>query len=394
MTRISYIQGPPKVPANELPDRGREVKAGPDYIPYLGMTEGQMSLALLREQLKLYSVAYPDFPEYRQGLTMVENALYKGIGNYKYLGAIPDNLQAVAALINRAAGMTQTAGGELFAVKQPKNVYIGAPIVPITQEDCKWLASVAMGRKYWGNDPSRWPKIAVWENLNAGGSIPISGQKATKAEWLQLVEDCEFRKEMERLLNEKLEKCSHHMLYKSVPSNYPPVSGTAMNLKRILHNAGIESLANAAGVSIGNMRDWTEIGVQRSNALKGIGPLGSVISGFYVATNGSDKAYQDFVQWQTGAKSVKIGIAPAVVTAIVAIVTAALAVAQEIVKAINLRKVTVMASAQGFGTTAYNSEIGDLAQGGVVTPGAGGNNTGLVLAAAAAGAYLLLDDEK
>lgn len=390
MTKISYIQGPPKVPKNELADRGREVSAAPDYIPFLGMTEGEMSLALLREQLKLYARAYPDFPQYRQGLTMVENALYNGISGYNFLGAVPDELVNIAQLIDRAKSLNQTAGGELFAEKRPKGIYIGE-IIPTTKEDCRWLASVAMGKKYWGNDPNAWPRISDWESLPPGGSFPIK-REANKDEWMKLVEECEFRKEMEILLNEKLEKSSHHMLYKGIPSNYPPMSGTNMGLKRILHLAGIESLANAAGVSVDNMKAWVEIGVQRSSALANIGPLGSVESGFYVATNGNDKAYQDFLAWAAGNNRPggRIGIAPAVVIAIIGLVSAALSAAVEIVKAVNVRKVAALASAQGFGTSAYSPEKGDLNVGGAVTPGK--DNTGLLIAAAA-GAYLLLNDE-
>lgn len=390
MTQVSYIQGAPKVPANEMADRGQEVSMYKTYLPYLGLTEGELSLMLLREQLKVYASAYPDFPQYKNAFNLVNKALYSGVHGYHLISSIPDVLNPIASLIANAKENTAIVGGDLFAVRDiSKSIHIGDdPIVPITTKDCKWLATVAIGRKYYGASPSKWPSTAKWESINLNDQSTIGDKKR---EWLKLIDECEFRKDMEKLLNDKLESSSYHLLYKNVNSAYPPVSGSAMNLKRILHNSGIETLANAAGVSAQNLDAWTEIGILRAGAKTELGAVGSIESGFYIAASGQEVEYQKYVQWSSGQHMHGIGIAPAILAAIVALVSAALAAAASIVSSVNGMKVAAMASAQGFGTTAYSAEKGDLGKN-VDVPGS--NDNLLTYLAIGVGAYFLLDDEK
>lgn len=384
MTNISYVHGPGRIPANEMADRGKEVASlAKSYIPYLGMTEGEMNLVILREQLKVFAAAYPDYPEYREGIRMVDNALFQGVSSgINFVGIIPDNLQYVARVINDARYNTQTAGGELFSVR-PKmsGIHIGDDIIPISDKDCRWLAAVQMNRKYNPNNVSTWLTATQWENH------PVQSA-GYREEFKQLLADCEFKRHVERLLNEKLEGSAHHMLYKSIDSGYGRVGGTTLALKRILHIAGIESLGNVTGVSPAIMSNWTELGVLRKNASDGIGPIGSVESGFAVASGGNAE-YQKYLKYKADKQRPRISaIDPETLKVLISACVAALTIAASIYFDIQKQKAGAMAAAQGFGTNAYTPEYGDL-----ITQQAGGSDNTLLYVAAAAGAFLLLNDE-
>lgn len=387
MSKISYIHGPGQVPQNELPDRGREVKTAKPYIPYTRLTEGEMRLSLLREQLSIYAAAYPDYKQYAQGLVMVDNALNAGVSNgVNFIGAIPDNLQEVARQIRRASNMTDPATIDFIGMPRDlsKGVRIGADIVPVSIPDCEEYATRKANEFYGKN----W-NTSQYKNIPTALPGPL---QAKKKRWLDYRNECQIQTEVERIMNDRLEAAAHHVLYKNISSNYPSLAGSRMDVKRLLHVSGIGALANAASVSPSMVQDWTEVGILRKNANVGAGVIGSVQSGFYVAGNDTSEEYDKYRAWITDPKKDKIGEpVTAIVLAVLGAVTAALAEARKFQAELNQKKALALSAAQGFGTASFSAEKNDINTQSNLGTGGGMNNLILPIGLAVA-AFALMED--
>jgi hypothetical protein len=359
------------------------VRTARSYIPYTSLTEGEMRLALLREQAAIMAAAYPDFPEYARALVMVDNALNRGVSNgISFVGAIPDKLQAVAAEIARAAQLTQPAAADFYGRDSlAYGVRIGAdPIVPTSiTEGCEDYAT----RKTNQQRGTNWPK--AWYKLQPGSS----GAKQT---WNTYKSNCELQKDTERVLNARLEASSHHVLYKDIASGFSQIAGSRMDIKRLLHIAGIGGLASAATVSPAIMSEWTEVGVLRANAGVGVGPLPSIQSGFIVATSDDKNVLDAYLNWTKQRKSDKMnGIGePITITLIVSAIVASLGAVSKLLAEINQgKRINLQAQAQGFGTPAFSAEQGDFSM--PARSGAGGGISPLLLLGAGVGLYLITE---
>ena len=391
MTNISYIHGIKNIPLNEFKDRGNEViNVKKAYIPYLQVTEGEANLLLLKEQLKVYAAFYPEYKDIKKGISMVDNAIQSGVHNgIGFVGVVPDSLQKIAQLIRIAVNQENPASKYSFNTRN-LNTGINEDVVNITTIDEEWkcqrAAVITLNRKYYGNNVANWLPNEVWFKFP---KCDFDAQKC--AEVQEELDKCKFNIFLEKLLNDKIEDSSHHVLYKSVSGAYSGISGTNMAFKRILHISGVEAIANLAGVNKSLVSNWTEIGISRKNAERGAGPLGSIESGFYVAADGNDQPYLKYQKWVTDNTHIRgIGaINPEVLKAILGAVVAALSAAAIIVSSINQKKAGALASAQGFGTNAYTPEVTDL----FTQQQSGSNDNWMMYVAAAAGAYFLLDDE-
>ena len=381
-TRVSYIHG---VPGNELPQRGLLVSQSGAYIPYTSMTQGEMRLAILRQQAEIFAQAYPDFPEYQKAVSMIDNALLQGVSNgVPFIGALSENLQAVASAIDAASRQTAPAAGQFFGRQSLANgVRIGAPIIPESISDSCEDYATKMANNFYGLNL----KTQQWKLASATLPGPM---KARKQRWLDYKLQCEITKGIEGILNDRLEKSSHHVLYKSISGQYAPINGTRLDTKRILHVSGIGALANVANVAAPLMDSWAEVGVMRNNAVVGAGPLSSIQSGLYVGADDS-QAWEQYFQWSKNQKVDKIGEpVTAIVIAVLGAVTAALAQAAQMQYALNQKKQLALSAAQGFGTAAYSAEKGDLILPAQTQPG--GTNNLLLVGGIVVAAYSLMND--
>lgn len=331
MTAISEIHG--HVPRNEFAHRGLEARGGIGYIPYLSLTKGEMRLALLQEQARIYAKAFPENREYRRAATMLENALYAGVSRgVNFVGALYEpTLQQVAREISRASRQTKPASRAGFMGRDSIITGIGEIFVDIQKHffDCMKAAGGDAGKRH-----------KCYVNLN-----------------------------IEKAINNKIKEAGHHMLYKSIRQG-DKVTATVI-AKGLNHRLGIEGLALAADLDSALMDTWVETMILKRNAESAsVGPLDSRASTFAVRD----------------VKMPKIGCEVACVTAIVTIIAAATAAAKTIIESLRSQKAYAMSEVKGFGTNAYGPE--DLDWGG---DGSGSSNTLLLLGAAAAG-YLLLND--
>ena len=184
MTRISTIHG---IGQDEFAGRAAEV-TGQSYIPYLSLTKGEMELYLAAQKAKILAQWYGNAaPQYRDAEKMIYNALNTGVhGGIKFIGVVPDHLQNVAAMIKKAESQRQPASRALFY--RPGGIVRGiGEIIPLQQRraQCLKYANEAEGNEFW-------------RRLKKCNEIVV----------------------IEKILNASLEKSSHHVIYKQMPSGY------------------------------------------------------------------------------------------------------------------------------------------------------------------------------
>lgn len=358
MTKISYIHG---VPANEFSQRGQAIGAIGTYIPYLSMTKGEMQLDLLRQRTQMFADFYPEAKEYRQAVKMIDAALNAGVHRgINFVGVIPDELQQTARIIAQAVQMTQPAAGVMYGrqnITGPGDGPSGT-----NSDKANWAASFAR-------------RELCYQKANGDASK---------------IAECDTNFAIERIYNDYLKKIGHHTIYNRISQEYQGIPDRVFT-KLILHDAGIEGMANASNLPPALISDWVENSVLSKNATIGAGLIGSVKTSFCLSKD-PDQLFEKYYKWQyqrTGVAGSHIGIAPLIVAAIITAIVSVVGAALNFVNEVQKRKAYAMSEAKGFGTTAYSATQSDW--GGAV-PGAGGNDNTLTYLAIGIGAYFLLED--
>lgn len=351
MTRISEIHG---IGQDEFAQRGAEVTDG-GYLPYLSLTSGEMRLMLARQRAKIYAQFYPDVPQYRQAMTMIDNALNAGVSNgVNFVGAIYDDyLQQMARIIKSASRQTAPASGALFY--RPGGVVrsIGA-IIPYAD---RYKAC-----------------------LDAANKLP-GGVKRLVA-----YAKCTAQFKVEKIYNEAIEKTGHHVLYHKIPESKPMPN--RVYTKLILQLGGVQGMATVGDIQKPLMAEWVENGIISKNAQIGVGPWGSVRTGTALAPD-PEKYFQRFSggasdKWMPGVN--RIGLDAATITLIVGAIVAALGAAKNLIEALRKEQATI--KAEGFGTESFSGKTSDW-DSEDVAPGL--DQTTLLLLAS--GALLLLSSD-
>lgn len=403
MRELAYIHG---IDEKESMQRSGEVKPAP-YIPYNALTQGEFTLALLAEKAKIMADYYQS-PMYREESQMFQNALYRGIhGSTPYVGAIPNELISAARAINYASRLTKPA--TRFGINNRpggigKGVYIGAedPIIPYTVEEgkCKkWVADY-LNKTYRELIPEGPRSYEDWDNITRDYS-KYKGPKAA-----DLFAKCIKQHEIEKILNANLEKCGHHTLYGYLPKgNAFPASITSKSLNERM---GQEVLANIGEFDTGLIRNWLNVGIMRYNTKQaGLQPYNQMETNAILTTlppDGQKEWMQIIVKHQKIRNSVQesqivselmavlkkynqpsVGIAPAVVVAIIGACVALLTAVTEMISELEKEKSNAFGTVSGIGTQAFGPEENDWK----LSPGSGNNqdsgssNTPLLIGGAA-----------
>lgn len=271
MTKISMIgKLPSEVPADEWKDRGKELPKKPFY-PYTDLTAGQFRLALIEEQLKILAGYYPEErSKLEPAIQKIENALYQGIHRVGFLNTGNSEVdRLVNREIQKARKMTAPAGGAKAAKVRGIGIEPGtnsfdavyddgggaAPETPISEQDLRAYADIP-------------DCLALLRERNKTSKI------FNPKKWAELdarKEDCYQREKLVKLLNNMLEKSSHHMIYnfapKDVTRKYSKVA-----TKQIFHSFAVTGFANISGIQRNDMANWISNGIMRYNAVAGTQP--------------------------------------------------------------------------------------------------------------------------
>lgn len=233
MSKISYIAG---IPEDEFEDRARNLPEKPVHN-YMAMTEGEFSLSLLAEQLDILGGFYPEISEYEAAKQQVYKALRKGVHqspvSRSNIAGVPD---FVGNQILRAKRLSAPAS----KVFQRREVGVGFdPLVELS--DCN--------------------NLAIYEQDEFGRYLANPVQ----------YNECIKHNQYKNILNEHLEKSSHHILYNFIKN---PNAETATVAAKTVDHRGVIALWNKlSGISESNFKTWLRNGVMRNNITQGTEPF-------------------------------------------------------------------------------------------------------------------------
>ena len=395
-TRVSYVHGPAYVPADEVRQRASEVSSTGGYIPYTSLTVGETALMIERQRWQILADFYQS-PELVQGLRMIDAALGGGVSNgVNFVGAVPNELQSLAAFITRASRMTRPTVGTTFGRDLRRGVAIGQPIIPV--RDCDQEATIETNEKFgrsWTVTKYRTddtignisPELAFWRNARA---------------------KCRTRLDIEKILNDGMEKSGHHTAYGYLPNSnaFPTLAVQKINNQQIAH----EELARVGAFPVELVRQWLNVGIMRNNAaVAKIKPLQEIETNAYL-TNLPEAGVVEWIQAmqknRAGAGNTAQLVAilrkykgtpsvgeplTATVIAILGAITALTGAVAQFLIALRGKRFDAMAAAKGFGSPSFGPQSGDWdVNANAGSPG-GIDTTTLILLGA--GAYLLTTEE-
>jgi hypothetical protein len=258
MTKISYIHG---LKPNEIKDRAKNVTPQ-NMIDFSAMTEGELRLALLAEQVSMLSQFYPERQDLQQSLDLLNNTLYKGVhatagvGSFSQLSA---SQQVVAQAIRNARKQFRPANGRRVYGRTTQGIgkkgidppISQAPLVPLL--DCDEFTVEQMGIEYDELDNP----TTILE------TVPIQPQYS----------ECINENINRKILNEHLEKSAHHLLYEFVAAQELNQVPQNVNFKANMHKLGRNKLSEITGISNDLIRLWLRNGVIRYNIFSGNEPM-------------------------------------------------------------------------------------------------------------------------
>lgn len=321
MTKVSYLAG---IPEDEKKDRAKQVPNKP-FFPVNSMTKGELRLALYREQFRILAAYYPEDRIWKQGVSIIDNALYRGVHaiGATHVGSLPGRLLPLLQQIKKAKKEIQPANNQFLI---SRNQIGNDPLVDLL--NC---------------DPLQDDINDLLEQINQYQTPPadlvrLLGDKEAA------LQACEEENEMRDLLNEYLEESAHHLLYEWVgnANAEPPIVAT----KTTLHKIGQDRISQASGIDDDLVRLWMRNGIMRQNAKKEIGPLQP----------------EQTIQALKENAGESIGIDPATIIAIFTIIAAAAKAASAIIQAIKQTKpqqAQLFADLQGIGTKPWGPEAAD-----------------------------------
>jgi hypothetical protein len=230
------------------------------YLNYTSMTDGEMSLQILKERLKLYAAVHSDsplVPTWRKGITMIDNAIYKGVhgtsANLGLFGFLNPELNFVSKTIKQAKQRFAPAAN-FVQLEDRKHVGDGTdPLIQVTDP--------RLTCNYPSEDLRR-TQPAVYE-------IAMRNYRECEK---RVIEDNKMREG----LNQYMPTTSHHYLYefcenKLLENNNPLRFDTKLKITE--HKRVIPNLAHVSGISGANIREWARLSVERQHAAKDLGVM-------------------------------------------------------------------------------------------------------------------------
>lgn len=360
MTEIAYVHGNPApaihtrrakpTPAERIADAPR-LTIAKSYIDYSNLSEGQLTLRLLDEQVKLLTSYYGDpGGTYQKARNIIHSASSDPHRLAGHIGYIDETLYPLMSYIEWAKSRSKPAGIQ------------GARIAGFAEdreavlEQCRHANNVYV-KFLKDNQPPKQKNGSPWE---------LRDLKKT-------IKTCQDQVLFMDLYNKHLEGSSPHVLYEFVPDNERNSLPNRASFKTENHRLANSSMARYSQLDRTNIVLWERNGIMRASAKKGL-------------TDISPEAFiNDWKKGSSGINTAHIGIA---FPALLVIITDALIAAGALLSGIQLAKATFASEVKGYSSKQFGPEDGDWS-------GAGSQsgfdfNSILPFAAAAAGGYLLL----
>lgn len=291
MTRISYLRGiQPSVAyiGNAKPTRAERIADAPKAtaakppLKITGLTEGQLTLELLVDQLNIIKAYYGD-PDgiIQQGLNLIHRSK---TGDFHYNKALPvgyidPRLFELVKKIQAASNNTRINGTPIhigdLTYKKPKkypnncdDIYQSNEYSRLTTE----LFSIDSQIEKIRLDASR-ITLFVDKQKVLNKIPPLNDRKSELLKFLgdvrRDVNECLLANEFGELLSKRLELSGHHVLYEFVSN--PNLATNVVATKHVLHQVALSTLSNLAYIDRGNIRLMVENGIMRKNTmLKGL----------------------------------------------------------------------------------------------------------------------------
>lgn len=359
MTKISHMTGTPAVIGNAKPSRTERFLDAPlkvaNFAPIeaKGLTDGQLSLALIDRSLQIDAAYFGDpTGEIQQARNLIYKAQKEGVHNFSsFNGIIPSGIiRDVAALItiyrgNRSAAISGPDPGDLYYKKECAEKF------PIS----KFIESTSGGfyplktRRPDPTDPNYGKYMECYK-------VGLAGSKIFETEgYIQ---------------------GSMHMLYEFLESG----GSSTQKTKKVFHYNAITGWANVSGISRENVRLFTANGIKLTNAKNKLPDLTPTynIELLKIAANNRNEI--------PGIKLDPVTIAAAA-KLVGAIATAVIGILGAIRGLSALNQASLRASAQGIGAPGFGPEINDIEQD---ISSSESINSLIPWAAAAAGAFILI----
>lgn len=369
MTQIKYLHGAgPAILGHAKPTPAERIADAPkigtpkSFIDYSNLTEGQLTLRLLDEQIKILSNYYGD-----------------PIGNYQkarniiYLNS--KNLHSISGI----SGPVDTQFYNLlhyieYAKERSKPAGIASARIGDFASDRE---SLIKDCNYTKSEYSKWQAGGKINPLTKQRTPEYSPKKKDGSSWdlndlnkAKLA--CDDQVFFLDLFNQHLEGSAPHVLYEFIPdSELNTLPGTA-NFKANNHRLANSSMARYSQLDRLNLVLWERNGIMRTAASKGL-------------KNISPEAF--IAEWKKGKNNVTgahIGIAFA---ALLPIIAAAVGVASKLLTLIQQQKAAFASEVKGYGSPQFGPGELDFLN----DDSSSGFNDILPFAAAGAAALLLIN---
>jgi Transglutaminase-like superfamily len=244
MTKIAHVHGISKIGNIDVPK--------PVYLNYARMTDGELSLQIMREKLVLFKSVHPESKltrEWQTGIELIDNAIFKGVHGLKGATWTPSygvDLNKVKYAIQEAAKRFAPAAHNMIELVDRAHVGNGTdPLIHVGFEECKAILSQPYAPRSSYN--------SCMERAYA------------------------FEKEI-RVLNEELENSAHHFLYEHGESpNFFKNKGYKNEFELMTkisqHKKLVTDMANGLSLSRDNVSAWADLGIRRRNSTKDLGSM-------------------------------------------------------------------------------------------------------------------------
>jgi len=354
MTKISYLnqansnanksanirtkRAIPKSP--DMPNAAPLRVAKKSFIDYSEMTEGQLTMALMNENLNIYDAYYGD--------PLGEIAIKKDILNDFIQGSqvsisapVQNQFNTFFNWLNYAKNNNKVAGTNLKLDSS-----VSAPLQ--TREEvlaqCDWIKTQYNRYLAKFENCGIRPSASCLERVARAKSIKLVKQDGSEYNTTDLVKDytaCNDKRFFVDVFNANLENAAHHLIYEFLNPNDFETRAT-VNFKIQNQRLANSNFALFSTIDRANIIAWESNGAARRNAglkLADISPKGFI---------------QEFARIED--PTAQIGVAPVVLLGAIA---SALLAASELLKTILDKRASVVDNFKGLGTEGFGPEKTD-----------------------------------